>query len=157
MRRSGIVSDRAAYKIVSSLPIRLIAGKRGSTFYASSVDFAISFSGGKQRHDNRPQEALPTDTVSMLIEALERISRDRPSVQRLSRVRMEGTLEWAVLGGRSENRFSVFVVQREELIELRLNGDQFVFALRIDADRLNSFDRDRFVIDPIHLLAGEAF
>ena len=41
------------------------------------------------------------------------------------------------------------------MIELRLNGNQFVLTLRIDADRLNAIDRNRFVVDPIDLLLTE--
>ena len=43
------------------------------------------------------------------------------------------------------------------MIELRLNGNQFVLTLRIDADRLNAIDRNRFVVDPIDLLLTEEF
>ena len=47
--------------------------------------------------------------------------------------------------------YSAFVVERQELIELRLYGNQFVLTLQIDADRLNVIDRNRFVVDPIDL------
>lgn len=41
------------------------------------------------------------------------------------------------------------------MIELRLNGDQFMLTLWIDSDRLNAIDRNRFVVDPIDLLLTE--
>jgi hypothetical protein len=41
---TGIVSDHRTYKIVISLPITSAGDKRGSTFYAGSLNFAISIS-----------------------------------------------------------------------------------------------------------------
>jgi len=51
--------------------------------------------------------------------------------------------------------FSVLVIQREELIKLRLNCDQFVFALWMNTDSLNPFHRHRFVVNPKHFLFNE--
>ena len=53
--------------------------------------------------------------------------------------------------------FSVFVIERQELIKLRLNCNQFMFALWINPDSLNPFHGNRFVVNPKHLLFNQEF
>ena len=48
------------------------------------------------------------------------------------------------------------MIEREELIELRLDGNEFVLALRIDTDRLNAFHRHCLVVHSKHFLVSQA-
>ena len=44
--------------------------------------------------------------------------------------------------------FSVFEEKGKELVQLRLNRDQLVGAFRVHPDRLDAFNRHRFIVNP---------